>query len=153
MRIAARRFSSLRLLAPFVVLALTGCVAPAATLLSPAITGAPAVADFLGEGTSDSYWVARRVDVVIAVRDTAARFDLQIRREGDNPERTLLVLADRRDETLRLRIEDRSEALTYVRFTGSPGMARLVSRQMAEELRAAGAFLVDWNTEPGAVVK
>ena len=137
MRIAARRFSSLRLLAPFVVLALTGCVAPAATLLSPAITGAPAVADFLGEGTSD----------------TAARFDLQIRREGDNPERTLLVLADRRDETLRLRIEDRSEALTYVRFTGSPGMARLVSRQMAEELRAAGAFLVDWNTEPGAVVK
>ena len=63
------------------------------------------------------------------------------------------MLADRRDQTLRLRIEDRSEALTFVRFTGAPGMARLVSRQMTEELRAAGAFLVDWNTERGAVVK
>jgi hypothetical protein len=153
MRVAAHRFSSLRLLASLVVLALAGCAAPAATLLSPAITGAPAVADFLGEGTSESYWVARRVDVVMAARDTAARFDLEIRREGDNAERTLLVLADRREETLRLRIEDRSEALTFVRFTGTSGMTRLVSRQMAEELRMAGAFLVDWDTERGAVVR
>lgn len=153
MRVAAHRFSSLRLLVPLVVLALAGCAAPAATLLSPAITGAPAVADFLGEGISDSYWVARRVDVVIAARDTASRFDLQVQREEDNAERSLLVLADRREDTLRLRIEDRSEALTFVRFTGSPGMARLVSRQMTEELRAAGAFLVDWDAESGAVVK
>ena len=102
MRIAARRYSSLRLLAPLVVLALAGCAAPAATLLSPAITGAPAAANVLGEGTSESYWVAHRVDVVIAARETAARLDLEIRGEGDNAERTLLVLADWRDETLRL---------------------------------------------------
>jgi len=44
----AREFINLRLLASLVVLALTGCAAPAAMLLSPAVSGAPAVADFLG---------------------------------------------------------------------------------------------------------
>ncbi|MBO6784605.1 MAG: hypothetical protein JJ899_15220 [Alphaproteobacteria bacterium] len=134
-----------------VALGLAGCAAPAASLLTPAVSGAPVVADFVGGNVSDSYWGARRADVVSAARKAAQAYDLDLVRDAFNDERALLVYADRSEqEVLRLRIEARTSVLTYVRINADPGLARLISRQLVEELRAADAFQVKWRGEPGA---
>jgi len=145
---------SLRSAVVLVALALSGCgAAPAVTLLSPAVSGAPAVAEFVGGENSESYWVARHDDVVDAARRSGERFALTLARDDANAERTLLVFSDTAKTKLRLHIEERTPALTYVRFNGPSGMARLLSRQMAEELDAADAFLVDWDEERGAFTR
>jgi len=136
-----------------VALALAGCAAPAATLLSPAVSGAPAVAEFLGGDHSESFWAARQFDVAAAARRSGRAFDLALTRDETDEARVLLVFADRTDEMVRLRIEERTDALTFVRFTGAPGLARLMSRQMAANLRRTKGFIVEWDDETAAVAR
>lgn len=136
-----------------VALALAGCAAPAATLLSPAVSGAPAVAEFLGGDHSESFWAARQFHVAAAARSSGRTFDLERTRDETDDQRILLVFADRTGETVRLRIEERTGALTFVRFTGAPGLARLMSRQMAQDLRKSKAFVVEWDDASAAVAR
>ena len=145
----AREFINLRLLAALVVLALTGCAAPAATLLSPAVSGAPAVADFLGGDVSESFWAARQNDVVVAARRAGSAFELE--RERENAERVLLVFRDETGAQIRLRIELRTPVLTFIRFTGPAGLTRLMTRQIVDELNGVDAFLLDWTDGQGIV--
>lgn len=147
----AREFVNLRLLAPLVVLALAGCAAPAATLLSPAVSGVPAVADFLGGDSGESFWAARQNDVVVAARRAGKAFELDLEREEADAERILLVFADETGATLRLRIERRTPVLTYIRFTGPSGLTSLMTRQIVDELNLADAFLLDWTDSQGIV--
>ena len=134
-------------------LALAGCAAPAVSLLSPAISGVPAVADFVGSGASESYWVAGYDDVVVASRKAGVTFGLTVAQDDETPERTILRLTDRTEEGIRVRIEPRTDSLTFIKFGGSAGMTRLMSRQIAHELERAGAFLVNWGEENGAFAR
>ncbi len=147
----AREFMSLRLLASLVVLALTGCAAPAAMLLSPAVSGAPAVADFLGGDVSESFWAARQNDVVVAARRAGSAFELERERDEENAERVLLVFRDETGAQIRLRIELRTPVLTFIRFTGPAGLTRLMTRQIVDELNGVDAFLLDWTDGQGIV--
>ncbi|MEP4377776.1 MAG: hypothetical protein ABJ215_17915 [Alphaproteobacteria bacterium] len=142
-----------RVLVLTAALALAGCAAPAVSLLSPAISGVPAVSDFVGSGASDSYWVARYEDVVVASRRAGATFGLSTELDDETPARTILRLVDRTEAGVRLRIEPRTDSLTFIKFGGPAGMTRLMSRQIAHELEAADAFLVDWDQERGAFAR
>ncbi|MDA0787595.1 MAG: hypothetical protein O3B37_15045 [Proteobacteria bacterium] len=142
-----------RVLVLTAMLSLAGCAAPAVSLLSPAISGVPAVADFVGSGASESYWVARYEDVVVAARKAGAIFGLTVAQDDETPERTILRLTDRTEAGIRLRIEPRTDSLTFIKFGGSAGMTRLMSRQIAHELAAADAFLVNWGEENGAFAR
>lgn len=147
----AREFMSLRLLASLVVLALTGCAAPAAMLLSPAVSGAPAVADFLGGDVSESFWAARKNDVVVAARRAGSAFELERERDEENAKRVLLVFRDETGAQIRLRIERRTPVLTFIRFKGPAGLTRLMTRQIVDELNGVDAFLLDWTDGQGIV--
>lgn len=131
-----------------VALGLAGCAAPAVSLLSPAVSSAPSVVDFLGDDVSDSFWAASRSDVGAAARQAGQAYDLNLTRDETSDERVLLVFADESGASIRLRIERRTGVLTFVRFTGPSGLASLLSRQMVEELRTVDAFLIDWAEEP-----
>lgn len=142
-----------RVLILAVTLSLAGCAAPAVSLLSPAISGVPAVADFVGSGASESYWVARYDDVIVAARKAGVTFGLTVAQDDETPERTILRLTDRTEAGIRLRIEPRTDSLTFIKFGGSAGMTGLMSRQIAHELERADAFLVNWGEQNGAFAR
>lgn len=131
-----------------VALALAGCAAPAVSLLSPAVSSAPSVVDFLGDDVSESFWAAARSDVAEAARQAGQAYDLDLTRDETGDERVLLVFVDEAGASIRLRIERRTNVLTFVKFTGPSGMASLLSRQMVAELRTVDAFLIDWAEDP-----
>ncbi len=120
-------------------------------MLSPAVSGAPVVADFLGGDVSESYWAARRPNVVAAAGRAGSALGLDLTRDAHSDERVLLVYADRTEkDVVRLRIESRTDILTYIRINADAGLARLMSRQILEELKSADAFVVTWEGEGGA---
>lgn len=135
------------------VVALAGCAAPVASLLSPAISGVPAVSDFVDSGASESYWAARYEDVIVASRTAGLTFGLTLAMDDETPDRTILRLVDRTGAGIRMRIEPRTDALTFIKFNGSAGMMRLMSRQIAHELERAEAFIVNWDQERGAFAR
>lgn len=130
-------------LAPALML-LAGCGAPAVGLISPAVSGAPAVADAVGGNRSEGYWVARKPAVEAAVTDAAAAFDLTETSRRDDGDNTIIGYADDAGTPLEARIDPRTRALTFVSFSGPVGLTSLFARQVTEELRAADAYLVDW---------
>jgi len=131
-----------------VALALAACTAPAVSLLSPAVSSAPSVVDFIGDDVSESFWAATRPDVAEAARQAGQAYDLDLTRDETGDERVLLVFVDETGASIRLRIERRTNVLTFVKFTGSSGLASLLSRQMVAELRTVDAFLIDWAEDP-----
>lgn len=104
--------------------------------------------DFLGGEVSDSFWAATRPDVSEAARQAGQIYDLALTRDETSDERVLLVFTDETNASLRLRIERRTNVLTFVKFTGPSGLASLLSRQMVRELQTVDAFLIDWDEEP-----
>lgn len=131
-----------------VPLALAACTAPAVTLLSPAVSSAPSVVDFIGDDVSESFWAATRPDVAEAARQAGQAYDLDLTRDETGDKRVLLVFVDESGASIRLRIERRTNVLTFVKFTGPSGLASLLSRQMVAELRTVDAFLIDWAEDP-----
>ena len=121
----------------------------------PAATGtAPVVGQFMGQGEGDSFWVARYDDVVQATIRAAEKLSLQLNHEEIGEDRAELYMSDDRNQEIRILIERRTETVTRVRFdTGSRGLAgfaRLLGRQIIDELHDADAFLVNWSDEEQA---
>lgn len=143
-----RLYPILRAVLLIVPLALVACTAPAVSLLSPAVSSAPSVVDFIGDDVSESFWAATRPDVAEAARQAGQAYDLDLTRDETGDERVLLVFVDEAGASIRLRIERRTNVLTFVKFTGPSGMASLLSRQMVAELRTVDAFLIDWAEDP-----
>ena len=133
-----------------VLVACGGCAVPAATVISPALSsGVPVVAQGSGGGKADSFWVARYDDVVQAALRAAEKLSLDLEEKVVEDDRTILRFVDSQSKEVNLVIELRTATVTRVGFDPgdalSAGMARLLGRQMADELDDAGAFLVDWG--------
>ncbi len=126
-----------------------GCALPLAAVAVPAAAGAPVAADNLGGGRTESFWVARYDDVVQAAFTAADKLSLDIEADDVGDDRAFLRFTDLQGMTLNLTIERRSDTVTRVVFNvgwaGSSGFARLVGRQIAEDLNTANAFAVDWE--------
>ena len=126
-----------------------GCALPLAAVAVPASAGAPVAADNVGAGRTESFWVARYNDVVQAALTAADNLSLDIEADDVGDDRAFLRFSDLKGMTVSLTIERRTDTVTRVVFnvgwTGSSGFARLIGRQIAEELNAANAFAVDWK--------
>jgi len=131
--------------------ALGGCALSAAAILPSAVSASPVVAQNLGSGQGDSFWVARYDDVVQAALRAGEKLSLELKEQEIEEDRAKLLYADDRDKEISLRIERRTDTVTRVRFDADTdaflGFARLLGRQIIDELNEADAFLVDWSVK------
>lgn len=129
----------------------SGCALSAAAVLPVAVGGAPVVVDSLGVGSTDTFWVARFDDVVEAALRARTKLSLKLDDARIEDDEAVLRFADQWDEQIILRIDRRTETVTRVRFvtptSAVRGLARLLGRQIIDELQDADAFLVEWAAE------
>lgn len=129
----------------------SGCALSAAAILPAAVGGAPVIVDSLDVGTTDTFWIARFDDVVEAALRARAKLSLKLHDAKIEDDEAVLRFADRLDEPIILRIDRRTDTVTRVRFVAVSsdvrGLARLLGRQIIDELQKADAFLVDWAAE------
>ena len=128
---------------------LGGCALVPATIL-PAVAGAaPVAVEDRGTRRRDSFWLAHYGDVVEAVLGAGEVLALELKEYDAGEQEATLRFADARDEEITVRIERRTETVTWARFDvdsdNNLGMATLLGRQTIDELKKANAFLVDWS--------
>jgi hypothetical protein len=126
-----------------------GCTVPLAV---QGISGASPVAySYLGKGKSESSWLARYDDVVEATLQAGKTLSLELKERKTGENTTLLLYADRLGDKMNVRVESRTDALTWIRFDvglfGPISMSRLMARQIKFEVAKAGAYLRDWTAE------
>jgi hypothetical protein len=119
--------------------------------LAGAAGTAPVVGQYLSQGEGDSFWVARYDDVVRATFRAAEKLSLELKQKEIEESSTKLHLYDDRGKEIVLFVEHRTDTVTRVHFdTGSrefSGVARLLARQIVQELKDEDAFLVNWSDE------
>ena len=135
---------------------LSGCALSAATIVPAAVGGAPVVIDSLEADSSDTFWLAAvRCGFAEAALRARAVLALKLEDAEIDDDKAVLKFTDQQSDRITLHIERRTETVTRVRFvSGSSdirGLTRLLGRQIIEELRLDGAFLVDWASEEGNV--
>jgi Protein of unknown function (DUF3568) len=119
----------------------------------PVVTGAagsvPVVEQHLEQGQGDSFWIARYDDVVKATLGAGDKLSLKLKDKNIEEKHAHIQLKDDMDEEIALYIERRTDTVTRVHFdAGSQefaGFAHLLARQIAQELKDAKAFQVDWS--------
>ena len=127
------------------------CALPAASILPSVLGLSPVVIDNLGAGKSDSFWIARYDDVVLATLRAGKMLSLTLKKKEIEEGKTSLLFVDDQDNEISILIERRTETVTRGRFdVGSNdnlGFARLFGQQLIDELNDANAFLVDWSVK------
>jgi len=121
----------------------------------PAVTGAtgsvPEVEQHPEQGKSDSFWAARYDDVVKATLRAGDKLSFKLKDKKIGEQNAHIRMTDDLNEEIALDIERRTDAVTRVRFdAGSQefaGLAHLLGRQIAHELKDANAFVVDWSDD------
>ena len=116
------------------------------------ISGASPVAfNYLGKGKSESSWFARYDDVVKATLQAGKALSLELKEQKTGENTTSLRYADRLGDKINVRVERRTDALTWIRFDvglfGPISMSRLMARQIKFEIAKAGAYLRDFTPE------
>ena len=134
----------------FSMLACGGCA-----VAVPAVTGAagsvPEVEQHLEQGKSNSFWAARYDDVVKATLQAGDKLSLKLKDKKIEEKHANIRMVDDMNEEITLYIERRTDTVTSVRFdAGSQeftGFAHLLARQIANELKDANAFVVNWSDD------
>jgi hypothetical protein len=133
-----------------IMFACGGCAA--AVPIVAGVGGAvPVVGQHMGQGEEDSFWIARYDDVVKAAFRAQEKLSLKIKDKKIDKKHADLALTDDRDQEIVLQIERLTETVTRVHLdAGSQafaGLAHLLARQIAQELKDADAFLVHWSDD------
>lgn len=130
------------------MLACGGC-ATAVPIVAGAAGSTPVVGQYLVQGEADSFWIARYDDVVQATLRAGETLSLEVDHKEVGEDHAELHFSDDQDQEIVLIIERRTETVTRVHFdAGSQefvGFARLLARQIIQELKDADAFLVNWS--------
>jgi Protein of unknown function (DUF3568) len=108
----------------------------------------PVVEQHLEQGQGDSFWIARYDDAVKATLRAGDKLSFKLKDKNIEENHAHIQLIDDMDEEIALYIERRTDTVTRVHFdAGSQafaGFTHLLARQIAQELRDAKAFQVDW---------
>jgi hypothetical protein len=132
-----------------ILAAIFGCTVPLAVT---GISGASPVAyNYLGKGKSESSWLARYDDVIKATLQAGETLALELKAQKTEENATSLRYADRLGDKMDVRVERRTDALTWIQFDvgmfGPISMSRLMARQIKFEIAEAGGYLRDWTPE------
>lgn len=147
MGIFSRHTVGLGALAGFLFIS-TGCMAPVAFQAAGAVGGASPVAINLAEkGKAESYWVARYGDVVAATERAAQMLSLELLEKTTGDNRTTLRYGYSKGQQVQIVVEYQTATMTSAQIdygvAGAAAFANLLAREIAIELRRAGAFLED----------
>ena len=134
-----------------ILVAIFGCTVPLAVT---GISGASPVAfNYLGKGKSESSWLARYDDVVAATLQAGKTLSLVLEEQETGENTTTLHYADLVGDKMDVRVERRTDTLTWIHLDvgifGLISMSRLMARQIKFEIAIAGAYLRDWSPEQG----
>jgi hypothetical protein len=128
---------------------LCGCTAPLA--LQELSGVAPVSFNSTGMGKGDSAWLVRYDDVVQATLRAGEMLRLNLEKNEIGEDQAVFRYIDGREKKIDIKIERRSETVTYARFSvglfGSKSMGQLLVRQIIFELNAEGKFLREWHPE------
>jgi hypothetical protein len=127
------------------LVALFGCTAPLA--VQGLSSAGPVAFSSTGSGQGDSAWLARYDDVVQATLHAAQVLALEVEKKEIGEDQTFYQFMDGMGKKLDVRIERRTETVTYARFSvgmfGSRTVGQLLVRQIIFELKKEGNFLRD----------
>ena len=125
------------------LMALFGCAAPLVLQGLGSIT--PAAFHSSGSGEGDSAWLARYDDVVQATLHAAEVLSLKVEKKEIGEGQAVFQFMDGKGKKLDVRIEHRTETVTYARFSvglfGSRAIGQLLVRQIIFELNKEHKFL------------
>ena len=128
---------------------LSGCTAPLA--LQELSGVAPVSFNPTGMGKGDSAWLVRYDDVVQATLRAGEMLRLNLEKKEIGEDQTVFRYIDSRGKKIDIKIERRSETVTYARFSvgmfGSKSMGQLLVRQIIFELNEEGKFLREWKPQ------
>jgi hypothetical protein len=129
-----------------------GCLSPLAiNAVGSAGSAAPVAANNLGGGKGESFWIAQYGDVIKAVLQAAADLSLELKEESIEQDQAFFRFQDAKAERIDLRIERRTDTMTYilldVGWFGSVAFGRLMFRQIIYQLGETDDFHKFWQDE------
>ena len=124
-----------------------GCTAPIA--MQGLSSGVPVAFNGTGQGQGDSAWFARYDDVVQATIRAGEKLYFKLVEKTIEVDHSDFRYVDEKGKRIEIRIERRTETLTWARFNvgafGSTSIGRLMARQIVVEMAEADKFLRDWH--------
>ena len=123
--------------------AVYGCTAPLAV---QGISGVSPVAfSYMGQGKYESSWLVRYEDARLATLRAGRKLGMVVKKEEIGKAHALYRFEDSLENPLIIKIERRTETLTWIRFDvgffGEKSVGRLMARQIKIEIMDMGAFL------------
>jgi len=143
----------LRSIAGFIFLICNaGCLSPLAiNAVGSAGSAAPVAANNLGGGKGESFWIAQYRDVIKAILQAGEDLSLELKEERIEQDHAFFRFQDTKAERIDLRIERRTDTMTYILFDvgwfGSVAFGRIVFRQIIYQLGEADDFQKYWKNE------
>ena len=112
--------------------------------------GAPVAFNYVGGRKAESFWVAKYNNVIEATQQSAEALSLEIENQTIDQAQAIFCLSNGK-EKIDIFIEPRSDTVVFIKFDvgwfGSVAFARLVVRQIIDELHETESFLEKWAND------